>query len=144
MNGRELGQIELTLEPHQQRVLQVLARRHHGQKMRLVGHQQMLVAVDDFGLERDGRLRCQFAVVVIAQPRREQRMRPCLVPLLADHLSCGHAPHPVITANGWQALAEKVDQQTLALTGQHHATGADAIAYGQDLGIVGVVHGAKF
>ena len=144
VNGRQLGQIKLTLEAHQQRVLQILPRRHHGQEMRLVRHQQMRITVNDLRLERNEWLSRQFTIVVIAHARHERRGLPGFVPPFADHLPSLHAPEPVNTADRRQTLAEKVDQQALPLTRQHHATGADTLSDRQNFGIVCVMHGPKF
>ena len=144
MNRRQLGQVELAPEPHQQRVLQIVAGWHHRQKMRLVRNEQMRIAMDDFSRERNLWLGLQFAIVVIAQPRHECSIRTGLVSRFADHLTSCHAAQPVCAPDSGQAFAQKVDQQAPALGGQDHTARADAIAHRQNLGIVGVMHGAGF
>ena len=127
VDGGQVGQAQLIFQLHQQGVLDVAAAGGDGQKVRLVGHDQVGILVQHLGPKRHGRLVRCLAVVVDAQAGQKWGFWGYGAAPLIDHFVGSHALQPVAARDGRQALAQKIQGQALALAGQHHAAGFDPI-----------------
>ena len=143
MGGRKFRQVEFTAQSHQRGLRDVAAARHGGQKMRLVDHDDVLVAVQNGNVERHRNLVTQLAVQVHALARRQHRrfgdgnavganhfsgkhFRACRIPepgdQLGHHRSTVAQPHPrrsepVAGAGGTPACGGRRGTSQLSGTG---------------------------
>jgi len=128
----QVGTAQLRLQPHQQRFAHIASARRHGQKMRLVGHDQMRVFKQHSGFKRNRIFVGQLAPVVHPCTAHIGRIRRQWLAVFAEHTARAHALGPFASADARQALGQVVDQRrpgALAHAGQGHAAGRDAIAH---------------
>ncbi len=127
----QIIQAEPVFQAHQQRLVQVFPRRYHRQKMRLVGYQQMGVAVEHGLLQRNRGFRFQRAEIVDARAGAKGCVGGQRFPIRVAHTAAGHALRPHAAVDVDKAGAQKIQQgrpSRVADRGQDHAAGAHALA----------------
>ena len=104
----QIIQTEPVFQAHQQGLMQVFARGYDRQKMRLVSHQQMGVAVQHGLLQRDRGFRFQCAEIVDARAGAKGCVEGQRFAIRVAHTAAGHALRPFAAVNVDKAGAQKI------------------------------------
>ncbi len=116
--SQALGQARL------QGLLDVFASGHHRQKMRLVGHQQMLIDMQQGFLERNRRLCRHLTKVMHLEPFAISRLQPQRLALGVQHPATGDPLLPHRRRNRRKMRAQTLEHRRPVATGQMQGAGA--------------------
>ena len=109
MQGHELRVVEAFDQACKQRLANVATRGHHGQKMRLVRDQEMLVDVQHALEERNRCLVRHLAKVVHAQPGLVTALRLDRLAVRVQHLAAAHTVQPLLARDRGETRAQRIE-----------------------------------